>query len=116
MKKKIPLIVLVLVLSLFVAAYLYIPKTYAIYGEALELARRDSFVRSTIGDNISDSLFAYSNIHRGLAKIEVAIAGEKGEGLLLIRGKKIEESWQLTSVLFEVDSTDRRHLIYSDKK
>ncbi len=116
MRKKLPLIITILVLALFAAAYLYIPKTYTIYDEALELARQDQVVSSTIGNTINDSLFVYSRISKGMAQIDVPIAGEKGAGMLLIRGRKLQNEWKLTSVSVELESSGKRHSIYNSGK
>ena len=116
MRKKIPLIASIAVLILFFIAYLYIPKSYNIYSQAIEMAKRDMFVKSKLGDNINDSLFAYSNIHKGMAKIEVTITGDKGSGLLVINGNKTDNNWKLTSVLFEHDSIGKRYAVYKSKK
>ncbi len=114
MKSKFPLIVLISVIGMFIAAYLYIPKSYNIYYQALELAKRDQLLIDKLGSDITDSLFTYSRISRGLARIEVKITGSKDSGLLLINGKKINNDWVLTSVLFEHTPNSKRYAIFKN--
>lgn len=112
MKSNKPLIVFLAVIALFIVAYLFIPKTYDIYSQALELAKNDQRIIDTLGDDITDHLFAYSRISRGYARIEVTISGRKDSGLLLIRGKKINNEWILTSVLFEHKPHSKRYAVF----
>ena len=103
------------ILASFVVAYLTIPKTYPIYDQALTMAVKDDYVVSLLGDGIRDSLFAYSHINKGYAKIEVTLAGNKSKGRLLIRGRKVDNVWTLESVFLEQDTLKKRYLIYSGK-
>lgn len=112
MKKKLPLLSVLLVLGLFVVAYLYIPKTYDIYNQALEFAKSDRHIKDVLGSNISDSIFVYSHISKGMARIEVTIRGNKDSGLLLIRGKKKDDKWELTNVLFEHTPNSKRYAVF----
>lgn len=116
MKRSLPLIIIVFVIAGFISAYLYIPKTYAIYQQAIEIAKNDPMVRSALGENISDSMFAYSKISHGFANIEVTLYGDKGEGLLEIRGVKKDQQWQLKNVFFSQAPTFKRRALFSLKR
>lgn len=100
MKKRLPLVITVAVLLGFVVAFLWIPKTYSIYKDAMALAKQDSYVFEQVGANLADGIFVYSKIQRGYAEIEIPISGDKASGMLLVRGKKTNHQWQLTEVYF----------------
>ncbi len=116
MKKKLPLIAIIIFLGVCVAAYVAIPKSYGIYQEALALAKTDAVLIDRLGQDISDSLFPYSHISKGMARIEVTISGNKSSGLLLIRGEKKGDEWALTSVLFEHTPDSKRYAVFKDRK
>lgn len=116
MKKMLPLISVILVIGLFIAAYLYIPKTYDIYEQALEFAKSDQYLKDILGNDIRDSIFVYSHISRGAARIEVTISGNKDSGLLLIRGSKKDNNWELTNVLFEHTANSKRYAVFKKSK
>lgn len=113
MKRSLPLIIMAIVIAGFIGAYLYIPKTYAIYQQAIGIAKNDPMVRSALGGNISDSMFAYSKISHGFANIEVTLYGDKGEGLLEIRGVKKDGTWQLKNVFFSQGPAFKRRAIFT---
>ncbi len=96
----------------FAGAYVYIPKSYPIYQEALELARKDQKVKLVLGDNINDALFGYSKISRGLARFEIPISGNKGAGELLVYGSKKEDVWVLDNVYFKAETLTKRYVLY----
>lgn len=112
MKTKFPLIIVVLMLGLFTVAYLVIPRSYSIYNQAIDVAKNDQYIRDTLGNDICDSVFIYSHINKGLARIEVSISGSKDSGLLLIRGKKEKDKWELISVLFEHKPNSKRYAVF----
>ncbi len=111
-KKKLPLIVALTILAAFVGAYLFIPKSYSIYQEAMDLARNDAVVREALGNDIDDGLFVYSRVSRGHAKFEIPLTGTNGEGLLIVTGEKIDTQWTLQYVLFESEPGARRHAVF----
>ena len=114
MKKRIPLIVTIIVLLGFGVSYIYIPKTYSIYNEAIELAKKDEKVISVLGDEIEDGLFAYSKIYHGNAKIEIPVSGNKGEGELLVYGHKVENKWVLKNVYFLTPGSKKRQVVFGE--
>ena len=112
MKKKLPLIITLLVLFAFVGAYLFIPKTYPIYQQALTLTKKDLKAQELLGSNIKDELFAYSKISRGLARIEVGVSGSNGNGELHVFGHKKDNLWVLDNVYLYHSTLPKRHVIY----
>lgn len=113
MDKKIPLIVTIIVIGVFVAAYLSIPKSYGIYQEALELARKDRYVTEMLGDNINDGWFVYSKVSKGNAEFEIPIEGKIGEGLLQVYGAKVDDEWVLNKVFFLKNKEAKRYLVFN---
>lgn len=113
MKHKRPLITIVIIILGFISAYLYIPKTYSIYHQAMQIAQNDAVIRFTLGENINESMFAYSKINHGFAHIEVTLYGEKGEGLLEVRGVKKDGTWQLKNIFFSQAPAFKRRAIFT---
>lgn len=113
MKQKLPIIIVLLVLAGFGAAYIFIPKTYPIYGEAIQLAKEDDRVKSILGTHIKEDVFVYSKISPGSALIEVGLNGSAGTGELLIYGSKKNNVWKLDSVFFNSSVLPKRYVVYS---
>lgn len=112
MKKHLPLIVCVSIVIIFVLAYLFIPKSYPIYQQAMEYARNDDKLKTELGSNISDGLWVYSRVKHGNAFFEIPLAGNQSEGILQVYGRKKGSDWILDRVFFLEHVDARRYLVY----
>ena len=114
MKKKLPLIIVILVLLGFGAAYVVIPKTYSIYQEAMQLAENNEQVTALLGENIRDGLFAYSKISHGNATLEIPVHGDRSDGELLVYGHKQDNVWILKNVYFQAPQLEKRVVVFGN--
>ena len=114
MRKRLPLVITLLVLFAAVLAYLFIPKSYDIYQQAIGLAREDSTVRSILGENISAGLFAFSKVSHRMARFEIPVSGSSGTGTLLVYGNRKENEWVLDNVFFINDELPGRYVVFGD--
>ena len=111
--KSAPLLITCSMLGLFATSYVFIPKSYDIYQQALSLAKKDPQVIIILGENIKDAVFNSSNIARGLATFKISVSGTLGQGLLIVNGKRKNGEWVMERVTFESDLLEQQLLLYS---
>ncbi|MFV2056051.1 MAG: cytochrome c oxidase assembly factor Coa1 family protein [Thiohalomonadales bacterium] len=97
-------------------SYVFIPKSYSIYQQALSLAKEDPQVIVQLGENIKDAVFNSTDIARGLAKFVISVSGTSGEGTLIVNGRRENNSWVLQQVTFISDHLPEAHRVYAKKR
>jgi hypothetical protein len=91
-----------------------------VYMQALDRARNNSAVVSTLGTPIEAGFFTSGSINTsgpsGNAELAIPISGPKGKGTIYLVARKSTGEWSYSQLLVQIEQTGRRIDLLDHKK